>query len=70
MKELERYCNRLERDNLNRVNPKECKLNQKYNEGRRAGRMQKGKEMDNLKDKLKAKVAGLQKEITKLKVMA
>ena len=32
MKELERYCNRLERDNLNRVNPTECKLNQEYNE--------------------------------------
>ena len=70
MVELERYCNRLERDHLNRLNPKECKLNQKYNEGRRAGRMQKGKEMDTLKGKMKAKVDELKEEITKLKVMA
>ena len=70
MVELERYCNRLERDQLNRLNPKEGKLNQKYNEGRRAGRMQKGKEMDKLKGKMKAKVDELKEEITKLKVMA
>ena len=64
--ELERYCNMLERDQNNRLNPKECKLKQKYNEGRRAGRMQRGKEMDKLKVKMKDKIDGLKNEINKL----
>ena len=68
--ELERYCNRLERDNLNRVNPKECKLKQKYNEGRRAGRIQKVNEMEKVKARMKAQIDQLREEIRKLKVLA
>ena len=70
MVELERYCNRLERDNLNRVNPKECKLKQKYNEGRRAGRIQKVNEMEKVKARMKAQIDQLREEIRKLKVLA